>query len=315
MNQELTQYSDYLLKKHHSKNTVLSYLRDVTAFSRFITQLGPRGKSWKEVTLDDARAYCQRLIDAERHNNTVNRAITSLRLLYDFLLIRGEVANNPFRAMSHLKRSPESPDVLSDEEAAWLVGAPVREYEVLADTLSAEKPKRRGKYIFIRDQLILELLYYAGLKTYELIELRDRSIDAEMMTVKITGKQSRNKGRSISIPECVVVTHREYLRLRSLCWPEITLEKSPVLLRNNHGRPVSRTLVWRTTAKYAQKSGLCPGPSPEVFRNTFTLKIIKSGAKPEALQYLLGLEDLCTARAYLDRYCGMSFGTAKPGRV
>ena len=118
--------------------------------------------------------------------------MTSLRLFYDYLIIRGEAQNNPFRQIDHLVIQRQAPAVLNADEAARLVGAPMREYQVLIETLDGQKPRRYGKLIFLRDQLILEVLYYSGPKVGELVQLRVSDIDCKAMTINIVGVSLTN---------------------------------------------------------------------------------------------------------------------------
>jgi len=302
MQREIIKYAKYLEQKHQDDNTIKSYINDVKAFYAFVLDWGQVDQSWSDISLDEAKQYVQEHIDDDKKTKTINRAITSLRLFFDFLFIREVVEINPFRQIQHVKIESMPPTLLTDKEALWLVGAPKREYDIFMDIHNKHKMSHRGEFFILRDNLILELLYYCGVKTYELIALRDNHIDCETMTITIQGKKTRNKRRVISIPECAIDSYQQYVKQRDSIWETSSESINPVLLCNRTGKPVTRTLLWRVTSKYALKSGLNPGISPEIFRNTFTLRAMKNGADARTLQYLLGLEDLTTARSYFDKF-------------
>jgi integrase/recombinase XerC len=302
MYREIEQYKKYLLQKHGSKITVTTYLSEITSFHDFIFTLKSECQSWSEVTMENARDFCYTLLSNGKQGRTINRYITSLRLFYDYLTVLGKVQENPFRQIDFYKIKWGAPLVLNAEQSARLVGAPMREYQVLIETLDGPKPRRLGKLIYLRDQLILEMLYYSGIKFGELLSLCDRDIDCAEMKVSISGKIGRNKSRVLQLPECVIVTFTDYIRCRNDKWPELTLEANPLILRNKFGGPISSRSVRRNIAHYAQKSGLHPGISPDTLRATFTLRALRSGADTATIQYLLGFEDLSSAESYVSRF-------------
>lgn len=302
MDQELGQYASYLAnQKRQAQATIKAYLREIQVFHDFIARVGPDRELWSEVTLEDARAYRQELLVRGKSETTINHAFTSLRLLYDFLIIRGVAADNPFRRVDHFETQRQLLVVLTTDDAARLVGAPMREYQVLIETLDGHKPRCYGKLPFLRDQLILELLYYSGMKVTELVCLRDPCLDSEAMTVTIRRTCSESMARMLQLPECVMLTFERYLGLRNGRWPASGHEKAPILLRNLSGKSLSVRSVRRIIAHYAQKAGLPPGITPETFRATFAMDNVRRGANSRTFQYLLGLGDLSTADSWIMR--------------
>lgn len=304
MNREIEQYRKYLVRKHGDSGrlTVTTYVSEVTSFFDFIVTSNPDCQTWSQVTLEDARDFCQELLSTGRHGRTINRYITSLRMFFDYLVVLDKVQENPFRHVNFHKVKWGAPTVLDAKQSARLVGAPMREYQILLDTLDGPKPKRLGKLIYLRDQFILEMLYYSGIKLGELVSLCDRDIDCAKMTVSISGKAGRNKSRVLQLPECVIVTFNDYVGIRNKKWSDLVLESNPIVIRNKFGLPMNPRSVRRIISHYAQKSGLHPGISPDTLRATFTLGALRGGADVATIQYLLGYEDLSTAELYASRY-------------
>jgi integrase/recombinase XerD len=300
MNRELEQYSTYLVRqKQQAEATVSAYFRDLRAFRDYLARDKSEYQSWRDVTSNDATAYCTALLDSGKHIATLNHVITSIKMFYDYLIIRGDCDKNPFRAVDHLKLSREAPPILTPEEALRLVGAPMHEYEVLIEALVGHHPRKYTEYKFVRDQLILELLYYGGMKISELLSMRDLDVNTATMTICIEGKPERNKTRVLPIPECVIITYENYIQRRNSRW---TSPENPVLLRNYSGGLITARSVSREIMHYAQKSGLHPGISAGTLRATFAVRTLRSGANMQTFQFLLGFEDLSSADLYASRF-------------
>jgi len=302
MNRDIEQYRKYLVQKESGRLTATTYLSEVISFRDFMVASKPECHSWSEVTSEDARDFCKERLSAGKKERTINSNITCLRMFFDYLIVLDKIQENPFRHVNFHKVKWGAPTVLDANQSAQLVGAPMREYQILLDTLDRPKPKRLGKLFYFRDQFILEMLYYSGIKLGELVSLCDRDIDCVEMTVSISGKAGRNKSRVLQLPECVIVTFNDYVGIRNKKWSDLTLESNPIVIRNKFGLPMNPRNVRRIIGHYAQKSGLHPGISPDTLRATFTLGVLRGGADAANIQYLLGYEDLSSAESYVSRF-------------
>lgn len=150
MNREIEQYRKYLFQKHSETITVTTYLTEITSFCDFIVASKPECQYWSEVTLENARDFCHKLSSRGKKGITINHYISSLRLFYDYLMILDKAQKNPFRHVNFYKVSWGVPAVLDDKQSARLVGAPMREYQILIDALDGPKPRRRGRLIYLR---------------------------------------------------------------------------------------------------------------------------------------------------------------------
>jgi site-specific recombinase XerD len=296
MLKEIEGYRNFLNQKRQAKATTESYLKEIKIFCDFyIGCLGHEGQSWGSITVDDVRQYRNHLVDLDKKVTTINHSITSMRLFYDYLMIKGVAEFNPFREINLFLHEQEPPQVLNDKEAAELIGAPMREYEAIIDSLAGQRTKAPGPLLFLRDQLILEIFYYTGLKISELMGLKDHDIDCHTNTICIRNKP--NKGRVLPLPECVIRSFEGYLAKRKKVWP---YRSAPALFLSNHGKPITKRSIGRMIDHYLMKSGLDPRISPQTLRATFALRAIKQGASPETIMYILGYESLSTAETYIN---------------
>lgn len=92
--------------------TVTEYVGDVQRFMRWITLELPHC-SPADITMLDAKAYRQRLLDAGRAPATINRALTSLTLFFD---AAGRRSDNPFRHVERVAQVVTAPKALTRQE-------------------------------------------------------------------------------------------------------------------------------------------------------------------------------------------------------
>ena len=91
-------YEEYLVaEKHASKNTVASYLRDVTQFSDY---LAARGSGLLEVTAETVQSYMDWMQSRGKSAASVTRFLASVKSFYNFQMFSGKVKSNPAKGVS-----------------------------------------------------------------------------------------------------------------------------------------------------------------------------------------------------------------------
>ena len=76
-------FIDYLESKQVSKNTLLSYKRDINQLYAYLEQVG---KKMFEATEEDLTAYIAYMQTLEKSNATISRNIASMKAFYRYLL-------------------------------------------------------------------------------------------------------------------------------------------------------------------------------------------------------------------------------------
>lgn len=295
---EIESYHDFLIRKQQATATINAYLSDIKKFCDFYLDcLGHEGKSWGDLTVDDARQFRNHRVELDRTPKTINHNISSMRIFYDYLIAKGVVESNPFREINLFLWEREPPSVLNDKEAAGLIGAPMREYHAIIDSLVGHQRKAPGPLLFLRDQLILEIFYHTGLKTGELLRLKDHDVDCHTKSIRIKNNHSTPTERVLPLPDCVIDSFKGYLAKREEVWPYLI---APALFLNNNGRPITGRSVGRMIDRYLMKSGLDPRINASTLRATFALQVIKQGSSPKTIMYVLGYESLSTAETYIN---------------
>ena len=251
-----------------SPNTVASYISDLTAFFSAV------GKDPKNVVPEDIISYFAETTALSKRSQA--RVLSSLHSFYKWMIMEGEMTDNPSDAIEAPKLGKYLPAVLSVEEVDRLIAA--------VDLDSAF-----GK----RDRAMLETLYGLGLRVSELISLRISSIWTEQGFVSVIGKG--DKQRLVPLGGMARDAIRDYLEVRG---PAADRESSDILFLNRFGRALTRIAVFKMIKAYAVKAGISKEISPHTLRHSFATHLIENGADLLAVQEMLGHESILTTEIY-----------------
>ena len=265
----LKDYEYYLkIECAMSPNTVASYISDLTAFFSAV------GKDPKDVAPEDIISYFAETTALSKRSQA--RVLSSLHSFYKWMIMEGEMTDNPSDAIEAPKLGKYLPAVLSVEEVDRLIAA--------VDLDSAF-----GK----RDRAMLETLYGLGLRVSELISLRISSIWTEQGFVSVIGKG--DKQRLVPLGGMARDAIRDYLEVRG---PAADRESSDILFLNRFGRALTRIAVFKMIKAYAVKAGISKEISPHTLRHSFATHLIENGADLRAVQEMLGHESILTTEIY-----------------
>lgn len=265
----LKDYEYYLkIECAMSPNTVASYISDLTAFFSVV------GKEPKDVVPEDIISYFAETTALSKRSQA--RALSSLHSFYKWMIMEGEMTDNPSDAIEAPKLGKYLPAVLSVEEVERLIAA--------VDLDSAF-----GK----RDRAMLETLYGLGLRVSELISLRISSIWTEQGFVSVIGKG--DKQRLVPLGGMARDAIRDYLEVRG---PAADRESSDILFLNRFGRALTRIAVFKMIKAYAMRAGISKEISPHTLRHSFATHLIENGADLRAVQEMLGHESILTTEIY-----------------
>lgn len=265
----LKDYEYYLkIECAMSPNTVASYISDLTAFFSAV------GKDPKDVVPEDIISYFAETTTLSKRSQA--RVLSSLHSFYKWMIMEGEMTDNPSDAIEAPKLGKYLPAVLSVEEVDRLIAA--------VDLDSAF-----GK----RDRAMLETLYGLGLRVSELVSLRISSIWTEQGFVSVIGKG--DKQRLVPLGGMARDAIRDYLEVRG---PAADRESSDILFLNRFGRVLTRVAVFKMIKAYAVKAGISKEISPHTLRHSFATHLIENGADLRAVQEMLGHESILTTEIY-----------------
>jgi site-specific recombinase XerD len=197
-----------------------------------------------------------------------------VRSYFAWLASRDAIAADPAARLSAPAASSRLPDIISAAELAELLDGPLDKSDPVA----------------VRDRVVLELLYAAGIRVAELCGLDVDDVDLVASMVTVMGKGS--KERRVPIHDHCVAIVEQYLSGSRVAMMN---EKSPsaALLLNRKGlrigpRDVRRILDARS-----------PVPThPHALRHTYATHLLDGGADLRVVQELLGHASLATTQLY-----------------
>jgi integrase/recombinase XerD len=184
---------------------------------------------------------------------------------------------DPARLIDLPKSGLKLPDVLSVAEVELLLNMP--------DT---------GKPLGKRNAAMLELIYAAGLRVSELVNLKLLDLNLEACFVRVLGKGS--KERVVPIGTCAKEKIDDYITIaRPLL---LKSQMSPYLFIARAGKPMTRQGFWKLLKQYARQGGIQKKITPHSLRHSFASHLLEGGADLRAVQIMLGHVDISTTQIY-----------------
>ncbi|NQX10034.1 tyrosine recombinase XerC [Microbacteriaceae bacterium VKM Ac-2855] len=244
---------------------------------------------------------------AARHAATTTDAL-SLELLRDWLwtetesgAARSTIARRSAAARSFGAWAARTERMPVDVAARLRTPKPARTLpRVLTrsqmDELLAGLQLRRvdGDPVAVRDLAIVELLYASALRVSELVGLDLGDADLDRLTVRVTGKGSKERVVPFGVPAANALV--DYLRAAR---PALAGEREirALFLGRRGGRLDPRTVYQLVATMLGGGEG--SGPSgPHTFRHTAATHLLDGGADLRAVQEMLGHASLGTTQIY-----------------
>lgn len=272
----LEEFLNYLLtEKGSSQNTVDSYELDIKKLLAFFKQ---RNVSVRHAKYSDIENFLKYLDKKKKMSQTsIARCISSIRGFYKFLVSEGKVQVSPLENLRTPKTIKKLPDVLAPEEIKKII-----------ESANSSTP------LGIRDRAMLELLYAAGLRISELLNLKISDVLLDEGFLRCIGKG--NKTRLIPIGSYAKQEVSFYLKnARSILKKAKDTE---VLFLNSRGGKLSRMGGWKIIEKYVRKAGIVKRVTPHTFRHSFATHLLEGGCDLKAVQEMLGHSSITTTEIY-----------------
>ena len=272
----IDQYLNYLLvEKGLSRSTLDSYSSDMVRYREFLYENKIRRISAADTALILKHMIALRNAGISARSRA--RHLVTIRGFYRFMVHEKIIEHDPARLVDLPKTSLKLPDVLSVDEVSRLLQTP--------DT---DKP--RGA----RDCAMLELLYAAGLRVSELVNLKTQDVNLEAGFVRVMGKGSKERVVPIGLHakekiESYILKSRHML---------LKNRASPYLFVARAAKPLTRQGFWKLLRRYAGQAQLHKKVTPHSLRHSFASHLLEGGADLRAVQVMLGHVDIATTQIY-----------------
>ena len=263
-------FENYLMfEKKYSQNTVNSYKEDLKKMDKALK------KDFRVLNNKDIQNYIQNDLK-DLNASSVSRTISTLKSLYKYLKINGQIKTNPVSNINTPKKAQKLPKVLSEDEVNNLLDINL---------------KTDFDY---RNKAMLELMYSSGLRVSELINLTLNDIDTKSAIVRVFGKGS--KERVIPLDEYACEALDNYILYHR--YNLFKHGENNYLFLNNHGEKMTRQGFFKILQKLAKEKNIKTSFSPHTLRHSFATHLLKHGADLRSIQELLGHSDISSTQIY-----------------
>ncbi|MEB0307126.1 tyrosine recombinase XerC [Cryobacterium sp. 10I1] len=293
----LEDFTVYLAaERGFSPNTVRAYRTDLRGLLGFADGRGVADA--EGLSLDLLRDWLWVATQAGLSKATIARRSASARSFTAWLTRTGVSALDPAVRLRSPKPGRTLPRVINRAQM-----------QALLDHL--ELRARAGGPHELRDQAIVELLYASGLRVSELVGLDVPDVDLSQLTVRVTGKGSKERVVPFGVPaQRALIAYLERARPVLLAAAEEPAGSTTVgSVSSSAGRPAALFLATHrrrigVRAVYRLVAGLLAeipgnGPAgPHALRHTAATHLLDGGADLRAVQELLGHASLGTTQIY-----------------
>ncbi|HRA72970.1 MAG TPA: tyrosine-type recombinase/integrase [Flavobacterium sp.] len=270
-------FRDYLqLEKKYSPHTVNAYLNDINFFESF------NKNQFDQENIDCAnynqiRSWIVSLVDDNISNVSVNRKMQSLKAYYKFLLKTKQIEVSPMLKHKALKTPKTLQIPFSVKEVDDVLN-------LLQNPVGFEE---------VRDKLIIDLFYTAGIRRAELIHLKTVNVDVSNNSIKVLGK--RNKERIL--PLLPIVSKQLNLYFNERTYLE-EIKENDFFFLTKKGLKLNDSFVYRLINTYFSTVSEKVKKSPHILRHTFATHLLNNGADLNSVKELLGHSSLASTQIY-----------------
>lgn len=258
------------VERNLSPATIQSYQEDLR---HFVGWLDENSIDLKELTperLDDFLTFTAGQV--EYSPTSIARHFSSLRGFLKYMQKEGEYDYSTESMLERPKLGHYLPQYLTREEVD----------SVFESAANGKNP--------LRDTALFELMYSAGLRISETLDIKLSQLDLDNEWLTPIGKG--NKQRLVPLGSKA----KENLRV----WIEegrpLTHPTTDNIILNSRGKPMTRMGAWKIVQQHT--AHLAKQVSPHTFRHSFATHCLEAGMDLRVLQELLGHADISTTQIY-----------------
>ncbi len=269
----IDEFIEYLkIERQLSPLTLKNYTRDLTQAAEYFHALGI--ESWSHIHSHQYRMYVAMRHRKNLSGKTIQRELSALRRLYEYLIRENKADNNPLKGVKAPKsprRLPKAPDI-----------------EQLEQLL-----QENDQNVFhIRDRAMFELFYSSGLRLTELTGIDCCDIKLQEQQVRVLGKGNRQ--RELPVGNKAIDALHSWLKVR----PSLAKVNEKALFVSRFGTRITQRAVQQRLEQLAIKQGLPLHLHPHMLRHAFATHLLESSGDLRAVQELLGHADISTTQIY-----------------
>ena len=269
-------YTRYLkLERNYSPNTLAAYQNDLSWLLSFCEQ---QEMNPLDMQLEDLQHFAVQLHEHQIGPTSQARILSGIRSFYKYLLLSGEIEQDPTELLESPHLGERLPEVLSTDEI-----------DQIQKSIDLSKPEGQ------RNKTIIEVLFSCGLRVSELVNLTLSNLYLEEGFVRVMGKGS--KARLVPISSKAIRELKYWFMDRNLM--KIQQGEEDYVFLNRRGKHLTRTMILIMLKRQAVAAGITKTISPHTLRHSFATELLKGGADLRAIQAMLGHESIGTTELYM----------------
>jgi len=251
-------YINLLDQKRYSNSTKATYRNYFSAFIQHFPE-----RDLESITVEEINGYLLELIRLKNISvSQQNQRINSIKFYYEKVLERDKL----YYKIERPRRKNTLPNVLSPSEVKLIIDSTTN----------------------LKHKCIISLLYSAGLRRSELINLKITDVLSGSMQLKISNSKG-NKDRYVGLSKHLLYLLRNYfLEYKPRKW----------LIEGQNGNRYSGESILKVVKTSAKKAGIARKVTPHMLRHSFATHHLESGTDLRYIQEFLGHSSSKTTEVY-----------------
>lgn len=284
LNDIISDWAKYLKdEKRYSAHTLEAYLSDINLFFNFLNEHIGKNlgiESLKSLSLSDFRSFFASITD-KRIAASRARTISSVKNFYKYCEKNKLFKNENIFSLKAPKLPKSLPKALNTQNVNSVIDS-IPEIENF-------KKKPEG-WVALRDSVLLQLIYAAGLRISEALNLKVNDLNPSLI-LKIKGKGS--KERIVPVLAPVYNNLKELIAACPFC-----NEKDSYIFYGKQGKQLDPAVFQKAVRTVRINLGLPENTSPHTFRHSFATHLLENSGDLRTIQELLGHASLSTTQRY-----------------
>jgi len=238
-----------------SPKTIKSYLYYITDALKYAN------KNPRNIKSGDLRSYLEKLVDEKKSSSTLNSAYSALKFYFEKILHRRFFMN-----ISRARMPKKIPEVFSEDEVK----------KILKSIQN------------VKHKLMLGLMYSAGLRVSEVVNVKAKDLDFERGMIKV-GQAKGRKDRMTIMSKKISGVLKKYIKNK---------KSNDYIFESVRGGKLTERTVQQAFIEALKKSRIRKKASCHSLRHSFATHLLENGTNLRYIQELLGHKRLETTQIY-----------------